>query len=162
MRNFILNLFFKSLLKSMKYSRSLLDTENYRVAISSHIMSFRFLPISGHFLTTQGNQNQSIGSRKISCSRLSQKEKFLEPIEKNSHFVSFTGEPVSAIMSTTLFQWSQRFTYFFFIFSFVIDNAKPTCLDCVSNNIYRAFNYCWIYIEHSVWWVRCAVVYIWY
>ena len=49
----------------MKYSRSLLDTENYRVAISSHIMSFRFLPISGHFLTTQGNQTSRLEAEKL-------------------------------------------------------------------------------------------------
>ena len=39
-------------------------------------------------------------------------------------------------MSIVLFWWSWRFTYFFFfiLFHFVIDNSKPTCLDCV--NIY--------------------------
>ena len=37
------------------------------VAISSHIISFRFFPISRHFRITQENQNQLIRSRKISC-----------------------------------------------------------------------------------------------
>ena len=109
--------------------------------IDSHINSFRFLSISGHFLTTHENQNQSIRSRTISCNRviffrLSQKEKLLEPIEKNPYFVIVTSEMVPATMSIALFRWSQRFIYFFFIFSFVIGNAKPTCLDCVNNNIY--------------------------
>ena len=31
----------------------------------------------------------------------------------------------------------KRIYIFLFIFSFVIDNAKPTCLDCLNNSIYR-------------------------
>ena len=112
------------------------------MAIRSHIISFRFLSISGHIGTSQENQNQSIRSRKISCNwvnvffQLSRKENFLDSIEKNPYFVIIAGEQVSVTMSLALFLWSQRFTYFFFIFSFIIENAKPTCLDYVNNNIY--------------------------
>ena len=102
------------------------------MTISSHIISFRFLSISGQFQATQKNQNWS---RKTSCNwgknfiRLFQKERFLEPIEKKS-FVVITGEPQSA-----LFWWPRRFIFSSFIYlSFVTDNTKPTCLDCV--NIY--------------------------
>ena len=61
-------------------------------AISSHIISFWFLPISVHFWISQQNQLAVTGEK--SFSRLSQKEIFLEPI---------TGEPVSATMSIALF-----------------------------------------------------------
>ena len=87
------------------------------VTISSHIISFRFLPISGHFWATQKNQNRLIWSRKINRNwgnffffRLSRKERFLEPIKKNPHIVVITGEQ----MYIALFWWSRRFIYFFF------------------------------------------------
>ena len=37
------------------------------VAISSNIISFRFLPISGHLRTIEENQSRSIRSRRSSC-----------------------------------------------------------------------------------------------
>ena len=48
------------------------------------------------------------------------------------------GKLVSASMSLALFQWSRKFIFLLLIyfFSFVIDNAKPACLDCVNSNIY--------------------------
>ena len=106
------------------------------VAISSHIIFFWFFPISRHFWITHQNQNQLVRSRKTSCnwekkffSQLSQKERFLEPI---------TVEPVSATVSIGLFWWSRRLyiSSSLFYFIFVVDNAKPTCLDCVNSNIY--------------------------
>ena len=37
------------------------------MAISRHIISFRFFSISGRLWTTQENQNRSIRSRRVSC-----------------------------------------------------------------------------------------------
>ena len=48
-----------------------------------------------------------------------------------------TDELVSEIMFKALFLWWRKFIYFpLFYFSFVIDNAKPKCLHCVSSKIY--------------------------
>ena len=64
------------------------------VVFISHIISFQFLPISRHFQITLENQNQSIRCRRVSCnwrifSRLSQKQRFLEPIEKKYYVVNY-------------------------------------------------------------------------
>ena len=122
----------------MKCSRSLLDPEHCQCG---HQQPYNFFSVFIDFLATHENQNQSIRSKIISCnrvifSRLSQKEKLLEPIEKNSYFMIITGETVPATISIVLFRWLQRFIYLFFIYSFIIGNAKPTCLDSVNNNIY--------------------------
>ena len=88
------NLYKKSNIPEVRQNLKILG-----VTISSHIISFRFLSISGQFQATQKNQNWS---RKTSCNwgknfiRLFQKERFLEPIEKKS-FVVITGEPQSAL-----------------------------------------------------------------
>ena len=48
-----------------------------------------------------------------------------------------------------------------FYFSFVIENAKPNCLDCVNSNIYSCILSCWSYTEHShLLWIRCDIFYI--
>ena len=59
------------------------------MAVSSYIISFWFLSISGHFQITQENQNQFIESRKISCnwenicfSQLSKKKRLLDRWKK--------------------------------------------------------------------------------
>ena len=82
----------KSLKKSnIPEARQILKTLS--VAISSRIVSFQFLPISKHLQTTQGSQNSSIRSSRTICNwrkkfRLSQKENFLESIEKNPYVVN--------------------------------------------------------------------------
>ena len=90
------------------------------VASSSHTISFWFLSISRHFRITQENQNQLIQNRKISCnwekkifSQLSQKKRFLEPMEKI--LISLiAGETVPVTMPIALLWWSQRFIHSFF------------------------------------------------
>ena len=77
----------------IKYSRSSPDPNFLGVTIRSHIISFRSFQFSRHLWATQENQNPSIQSRKISCNwaknfRLSQKERFLHPIEKSSYVYS--------------------------------------------------------------------------
>ena len=47
-----------------------------------------------------------------------------------------------------------------FYFSFVIDNAKTTCLHCVTSTVTStaAFYHCWNYAEHShLLWNRCDI-----
>ena len=133
----------KDLLENIKSSKSFLDPENYQCC---HQEPYNFFSIFFDFWTLSDNSGipKSVDSKpKISCNRviffpLLRQERFLEPIEKNPFFAIITGESVSATISIALFRWLQRFIYFFFIFSFVIDNAKLTCLDCVSNNIYSS------------------------
>ena len=60
----------------------------------------------------------------------------------SSHIISFTvvltDEPMSALCLQHYFGDHENLyiSSSFFYFSFVIDNAKPTCLDCVNSNIY--------------------------
>ena len=65
MQNFMLNLLRKSSLKKSNILQARQAPKFLGVAISSHIVSLRFLLISGHFQITQENQNQSNRSRKI-------------------------------------------------------------------------------------------------
>ena len=58
-----------------------------------------------------------------------------------------TDEPVSATLSTAQFWWLRKFIYFFFYFSFVIDNA---CLDCVNRNIYNCILPFLSNVKHTV------------
>ena len=62
MQNFMLNLLKKKSFKNIKYCKSSPDPEYSQCGY--HLISFRFFPISGHFRTTQENQNQSSQSRK--------------------------------------------------------------------------------------------------
>ena len=130
------------MLEDIKYSKSFLDPENHQCC---HQQQYNFFSIFVDFRTLPDNSGipKSFDSKqKISCDRVNfffdylERKGFWSRSKKILFFVIITGEPVSATISIALFQWSQRFIYFFFIFSFVIDNAKLTCLDCVSNNIY--------------------------
>ena len=147
-------IFWKKIIKKIKYSRSLSKPESY---CWGHWQPHNFFPISRHFRITQ---NQVIRSGKITCNlgkiffyRLSQRESFL-----------FTGEPayVYSTMSITLFWWSRRFiSSSLLYFSFVIDNARPTCPACVAS--VAAFYHCWSYTEHgSDLWIRCVVYILYY
>ena len=84
------------------------------VTISSHIISFHFLPISAQLKKTKIGRFEAeevaVTGEKLFC--LSQKERFLEPIEKNPYIVSYW---CAGIMSIAVFWWLRRFTYFFFI-----------------------------------------------
>ena len=110
----------KKILKKLNILEAPQTLKIFGVAISSHVISFWFLLISGNFQATQVNQSRFIWSWKVSCNWektvfwLSQKERFLEPIEKNSYFVIITGEPVSATISLAQLWWSRRLLYFLF------------------------------------------------
>ena len=143
-------------------TRSSPDPENSR---GGHQQSYTFFLVFTNLRTLPGNW--PIRSRKFNCKReiffwLSQKEKFLEPIENNPFFVSITGEPVSATISRALFWWSQRFIYFFFfiLLQLLIMRSQPASVAWTVTSA-AAFYHCWSYTEHSVLWIRC-VVYIWY
>ena len=118
-QKFMLNLFRKKLINKIKYSESSSDPDFHGVTISNHVIYYRFLPVSRHLCTTQENQNLSIRSRRISCNwgenfGLSQKERFLEPIEKSTYIVNDLWAGVSNIIFIALFWWSQIFIYFLF------------------------------------------------
>ena len=59
----------KNLLKKSNIPEARQTMKILGVAISNHIISFRFLPISGQFQTTQENQNWLIRARRISCNQ---------------------------------------------------------------------------------------------
>ena len=152
----MLNLLKKNSLEKINYSRSSPDPES----ISSHIISFRFLPISGHFWKIGRFEAGKLAVTEENFFWLSQKEKFLEPIENNPYFVLITSEPVSATISIALFWWSRRFIYFFLILlQLLIMQSQPALIAWTGTS--AAFYHCWSYTEHSVLWIRC-VVYIWY
>ena len=69
MKNFMLNLLknFHSKKSNVVEAGQTLNILN--AAISSHLISFRFLQMFGNFRTSQENKLRLIGSTKISCSR---------------------------------------------------------------------------------------------
>ena len=121
---------------------------------------------------TRENQNRLIQSRKINYKwtenlRLSQKERFLESIKKVLMLL-ITCELVSTTLSIALFWWSQRFKYFssLFYFSFVIDNMKPTFLNCLNFTIVEVtwniliYKIDVLYIFDIIWYEICK--FIWF
>ena len=70
------------------------DPDFLGVTISSHVIHSRLLLFSRHLWTTQENQNWFIRSRRINCNWgenfwLSQKERFLEPIERSPYIFNY-------------------------------------------------------------------------
>ena len=121
----------------IKYSRNSLDLKILDMTISSHIISFLFLLISGHLWITQENQNGLIQSRRISCNwgknfPIISKRKDFQSQLKKLLISLITGEPVSVIFG----DHEDLYISYLFCFSFVIDTAKPVCLDLVNSNIY--------------------------
>ena len=140
-QNFLLNLMRKKFIKKSNILEGLQTLIFSVIFIINHAICFRFLPISRHLCITQANQNWSIQKTRIGCNwrenfRLSQKERFLQQIQKVLRLI-IACELVSTTISIALFWQSQRFIYFLFFFylSFVIQ-AKPTFLDCVNSNIF--------------------------
>ena len=137
----MLNLFWKKFINKIKYFRSFPDPDFLGVTISSRVIYFRFLPFSRHLRTTKENQNWSIWSRRISCNwgekfRLSQKERFLEPIEKSPYIVNYLWAGISSYVYSIILVITKFYTSSsLFHFSFVIE-AKAALLDCVNSNIY--------------------------
>ena len=146
MLNFMVNLLNeKNSLKNSNIPEARQTLKILCVTISSHIISFRFLSIFENLRATQKSQNRLIWSRKISCNwgkknffDYLKRKKFLEPIAKNPYTVVITGEPMSALCLRHYFGYHENLyiSCSFFYFSFVINNAKPTCFDCVNSNIY--------------------------
>ena len=111
------------------------------VAISSNIISFRFLPISGHLWTIEENQSWSIRSRRSSCNwgkkfSIISKGKIFRADRKKSVYRYLL---VSQCQQLCLWHYfdvnKDLYIFSLFYFSFITDNAKPTGLDCVSSNI---------------------------
>ena len=74
------------------------------VTISSHIISFHFLPISAQLKKTKIGRFEAeevaVTGEKLFC--LSQKERFLEPIEKNPYIVNYWWAEVSNYICSTI------------------------------------------------------------
>ena len=81
--------------KNLKERKARPTLKIFGRAISSHLISFRFLPFSGHFRRAEEKNLRLNRSRKISwnrrkkTSRICQEIKFLEQIEKKSLFRYF-------------------------------------------------------------------------
>ena len=134
-------IFVEKFINKIKYFRSLPNPDFLGVTIRSRVIYFRFLPFSRHLQTTQENQNWSIWSRRISCNwgekfRLSQKERFLELIEKSPYIVNYLWPGISSYVYSIILVITKIYTSSsLFHFSFVLE-AKATLLDCVNSNIY--------------------------
>ena len=97
-------IFRKIFIEKLKYSRI---SPNSKDSLCDHQQPYNFflvLPIFGHFRATQKNQNwliwkaEKLGVTGKKCFfRLSQKEIFLKPIEKNPYIVAITDEPMSTL-----------------------------------------------------------------
>ena len=141
MQNFMLNLLRKNSLKKSSIPEARQTLKILDVTISSHIISFWFLLISGHLQATQKSQNWLIQSRKVSCNwgkeiyLIISKGKIFRA-NQNKCFAVITGELVSALCLQQYFGDHKDLfiSSSLFYFSFVIDNAKPTSLYCM--NIY--------------------------
>ena len=135
------------------------------VTIRSHIISFRFLPISGHFWATQKNQNWLIWSRKISCnwgnffffSIISKGKIFRADPKKSSYRCNYWWADVYS----TILVITKIYLFLLLYFASVLlltMRSQPASITWTST---AAFYHCWSYREHSVFWIRC-VEYIWY
>ena len=136
--------FEKKPFKKIKYSRSFSDHENYWCG---HQQPNNFFPIAKYFRIIQEKQNQLIQSRQISCCSCG--KKCLSIISKGKVFIAdrknslcrslLVNRSVSIPLCLQDYFGDHEDLYFscsLFCFSFVIDNAKPTCLDYVNSNIY--------------------------
>ena len=128
----------------MKYSRSLSGTEN---SWCGHQQSYNFFPVFANFrtlLATQENQNWLIRSGKISCSwgktfcLIISKGKIFRADRKKSLYCYLLVSRCQQLCLQHYFGDHEDLYIFssLFCFSFVINNTKPTSLDCVNSNIY--------------------------
>ena len=110
-------IFWKKFIEKIKYSRS---SPGHKISRCDQ-QPYNFFSVFADFRTLLGNSekpNRSIRRRKISCNWgkifywLSQKERFLEPIEKILR-CDYWWAGVST-MSIALFWWSRTFICFFF------------------------------------------------
>ena len=69
---------------------------------------------------------------------LSQKERTLKQIEKNAYIVNYWSTKLCLChyVYSTILVITMICIFLLLYFTFVIDNLKPTSLDCVNNNIY--------------------------
>ena len=124
------------------------------------------MPIFRHLWTTQENQNRLIRSRGISCNWgenfwLSQKERFLEPIEKSPCIVSYLWAGVSSYVYSIILVIIK--IYIFPLYStsvLLLKQSQPSSTAWAVTST-AAFCHCWGYTKHSDLWIR-FVVYVWY
>ena len=143
---------------------------NLGVAISRHITFFPFLPISGHFWTTQKNQSWSIRSRKVNYNwghfffDYLKRKSFYSRLKKKYlfRFNCWWADISSYIYSTSLVITKMHIFILLYFNSvlLLIMRSQPASMSW--SLIFEAtFYHCWSFTEHSVLWIRC-VVYIWW
>ena len=125
-------------IEKAEYSRSSQTLKIVGVAVSSHIILFRFLPIFGH--CNWGKKFVLIIS----------KGKILEPIKENSYIVNYWWTSVSN--SIALFWWSRRFIYFFLFVLLQFMQSQPASITWTVTST-AAFYDCWSFTEHSDLWI---------
>ena len=162
----MLNLLRKTFTNKIKYYRSSPDPDFLGVTVSIHVIYCRFLPFPRHLRSTQENQNWSFQSKRIRCNWgenvwLSQKDRFLEPVEKSPYIVKYLWAGVSSYVYSIILVITKIYIpSSLFHFSFIIE-AKPTFFDRLNSTSTAPFHHCWSYMKHSDLWIR-FVAYIWY
>ena len=135
MHNFMLNLLQqKSLRSNILEARQTMEI--FVVTISSHIISFCFLPIFAQLRKTKIGrfkaEELAVTGKKI-FDYLKRKDFWSR--SKKIPILLITAEPVSCLQRY-FGDHEDLYISFLFHFSLVTDNAKPACLDCVNSNIY--------------------------
>ena len=151
---------FKKRIKKINILEARQTLKILSVAISSDIIYFRFLPISGHLWTTQENQNWSIQSGRISCNfrkkfLIISKEKIFRVNRKESLLISWCLQHYFGDLGDSYISSSSLF-----YFSFVTMWSQPASIAWTVTST-AVFYHCWNYTKHYDLWIRC-VVYIWY
>ena len=119
---YMLNLLKKIYQKKSNIQEACQTLKIIGVANSSHIILFRFLPISGHY-----------NWRKKFVSIIS-KGKIFRAYNKNPYIVNYWWTGVSNYFYSTILVITKIYIFLHLYFTSVY--AKPTCLDCVHSNIY--------------------------
>ena len=150
-------IFWKKSFKKIKYSRSSPDTENYWCG---NQQSYNFFLVFVDFRTLPDN---SVDSKQIFFSRLSQKKKFLEPMEKNPYIVNCWWNCVSNYVYSTILVITKVYIFLLVYFTsalLLIMRSQSSSIAWTVTST-TALYHCWSYTKHSDLWIRC-IAYIWY
>ena len=93
--------------------------------------------------------------------RLSQKERFLEQIEKNPHIFNYWWAGVSNYVYSTILVTTKVYIFLLYFTSdlLLIMRSQPASIEWTVTST-ASFSHCWSYTEHSDLWIIC-VAYIW-
>ena len=132
------------------------------VTISSHIISFHFLPISAQLKKTKIGRFEAeevaVTGEKLFC--LSQKERFLEPIEKNPYIVNYWWAEVSNYICSTILVITKIYIFLLYFTSvlLLIMRSQPASIAQTLTST-AAFYHCWSYTEYYDLWISALYIF---